>query len=119
RTYAGPSLGEGSIYSWAGNKEIGEGRMTIIESRPYQRIAIKLEFFKPFQSTNQAEFTLKPIATGILVTWAMAGKMNFVCKIFSLFVNMDRMVGKDFESGLAQLKRESEAAVPVAAHVGR
>ena len=70
------------------------------------------------KGTNQAEFTLKPAATGVSVTWAMSGQRNFMCKIFSLFMSMDRMIGKDFESGLTELKREAEMGVPISAMAG-
>lgn len=110
RTYEGPPAGTGSAYSWAGNAQIGEGRMTMTESKPNERIAIKLEFFKPWKATNEVEFTLRPVANGVSVTWAMTGKKNFVCKAFSLFMSMDRMIGDDYEKGLAELKRQAETS---------
>jgi len=115
RSYTGAASGIGSVYSWAGNKDIGEGQMTITESKPYERLGIQLEFFKPWKATNHAEFTLKRVANGVSVTWTMSGQKNFMCKLFSIFMNMDEMIGKDFASGLAELKREAETAVPVAA----
>src|SRR5437764_4498035 len=87
RTYGGARTGVGSIYSWAGNKEIGEGKMTILESRPNEQVVIKLEFFKPMKATSQAIFSLKPTATGVSVTWAMTGTQSFMCKAISLFMN--------------------------------
>jgi len=104
QTYEGPPAGTGAIYSWTGNKQVGEGRMTIMESRPGKRILINLEFLRPFRATNTAEFTFKPSGSDTEVTWAMIGKKNFVFKAFGLFMSMDKMVGKDFEKGLAQLK---------------
>src|SRR5215471_3941318 len=80
RTYDGPRSGAGSVYSWAGNAQIGEGRMTITESRPNERIAIKIEFFTPWQATNAVEFTFTPSGSGVCVTWAMSGQKNFMCK---------------------------------------
>ncbi len=108
KTYEGPAAGVGSKYHWVGNEQVGEGRMTITDSKPHEHVAIKLEFIKPFAATNDTEFTLKPAADGVGVTWAMSGQNNFMAKAFSLFVNMDEMVGKDFEKGLAELKRISE-----------
>jgi carbon monoxide dehydrogenase subunit G len=103
-TYEGPAAGKGASYSWNGNKKVGAGKMTMTESRPPQLIHINLEFFRPFQATNQTEFALKPEGQGTTVTWTMTGKRNFFLKAFSLFVSMEKMVGPDFEKGLAQLK---------------
>lgn len=108
RTYEGPPAGSGAKYAWAGNKNAGEGRMTIVESRPAERILINLEFFKPFTATNTTEFLFRPEAVGTTegtaVTWTMTGRNNFVAKALGLFLNMDRMVGGQFEQGLAQMK---------------
>jgi uncharacterized protein YndB with AHSA1/START domain len=109
RIYDGEPSGAGSVYSWAGTAQIGEGRMTITESRPYERIAIRIEFFKPWKATNGVEFTLAPVGGGVSITWAMTGQKNFMCKAFSLFMNMDRMIGDDYEKGLTELKRQAEA----------
>ena len=110
RTYAGPAAGAGTIYSWAGNKQAGEGRMTLTESRPGELIRIKLEFFKPFAATNAAEFLFQPEGQQTAVTWSMTGQHNFMSKAFCLFMNMDKMVGGDFEKGLAALKSIAETA---------
>jgi hypothetical protein len=110
QTYEGAPSGTGAIYTWAGNNQVGEGRMTITESRPSDLIRIKLEFFKPFASTNVAEFTFKPESDQTAVTWSMTGKNNFIAKAVHLFVNMDKMVGGQFEKGLAQMKSVAEAA---------
>ena len=110
RTYEGPSEGTGSIYRWAGNNQVGEGSMTITESRPSDLIRIKLEFLKPFASTADTEFTFKPEGNQTAVTWSMAGKNNFMAKAMCLFMNMDKMVGGDFEKGLAQMKSLVETA---------
>ena len=104
RQYEGPKAGTGAVYAWQGNKEVGEGRMTIVESRPGELVRIKLEFFKPFAATNTAEFSFKPSGDGTAVTWTMTGQNNFLAKAMCLFVNMDRMVGGMFEQGLAQMK---------------
>ena len=104
RQYEGPKAGTGAVYAWQGNKEVGEGRMTIVESRPGDLVRIKLEFFKPFAATNTAEFRFKPEGDGTAVTWTMTGQNNFLAKAMCMFVNMDRMVGGMFEQGLAQMK---------------
>ncbi len=109
-TFEGAPAGKGSIFSWAGNKEVGEGRMTIAESRPSELIRINLEFFKPFVSTSTAEFTLKPQGDQTLVTWTMDGKNNYVARAACMFMDMDKMIGGDFEKGLADIKAISEAA---------
>jgi hypothetical protein len=104
RKHEGAPAGAGAIYSWEGNKKVGSGRMTIMESRPGNLVSIKLEFLKPFKATNTAEFTFKPEGNQTQVTWSMIGKKNFLMKAFSLFMNMDKMVGPDFERGLANMK---------------
>lgn len=109
RTYEGPPSGVGAVYSWVGNKHVGEGRMTIIESRPSELIQIKLEFLKPFKATNTAEFTFQPEGNHTLMTWNMIGHNNFIMKAFGLFMNMDKMIGADFEKGLANLKAVVES----------
>jgi uncharacterized protein YndB with AHSA1/START domain len=110
QTYEGAPAGTGAVYTWSGNNEVGEGRMTIIESRPSELIRIKLEFFKPFAGTSIAEFTFKPEDNQTAVTWSMTGENNFMAKAVHLFMNMDKMVGGQFEKGLAQLKAVAEAA---------
>ncbi len=110
QTYEGAPAGAGAIYTWAGNNEVGEGRMTLTESRPSDLIRIKLEFLKPFAATSTAEFTFKPEGKQTVVTWSMAGKVNFMAKVAHLFMNMDRMIGDNFDKGLARLKSITEAA---------
>ena len=110
RTYEGQPNGVGAAYAWKGNKDVGEGRMTIVESKASSKIAIKLEFLKPFECTNDATFTFVPQSDGTTkVTWAMDGKNNFLSKAMSLVFDADKYVGSDFERGLAALKAESEA----------
>lgn len=109
QTYEGAPAGTGAIYSWIGNKKVGEGRMTIMESRRSDLVRIKLEFLKPFQATNTAEFTFQPQGEQTLVTWSMFGVKNFFMKAFGLFMNMDKLVGGDFEKGLASMKAVVEA----------
>jgi hypothetical protein len=109
RSFSGPAAGVGAKYAWAGDKNIGEGRMEIIESKPNEKIALRLEFLKPFEATHTAEFTLQPGSDGsTTVTWAMTGQLKYVFKIVHLFFNMDAMVGKDFEAGLVDLKTMAE-----------
>jgi hypothetical protein len=110
RTYDGASSGVGAIYSWEGNKQVGQGRMTISESRPSELIRINLEFIKPFKATNTTEFTFQPQGSQTVVTWAMTGKKNFMFNAVSLFMNMDKLVGGDFEKGLANMKSVVEVA---------
>jgi uncharacterized protein YndB with AHSA1/START domain len=110
QTYEGAPAGTGAIYTWTGNDDVGEGRMTVTESRPNELVRIKLEFLKPFAATNTTEFTFKPEGNQTAVTWAMIGEKNFISKAFSLFVSMDEMIGGDFDKGLAQMKAVAEAA---------
>ena len=110
QTYGGAAAGTGAIYTWAGNREVGEGRMTLTESRPTELIRIKLEFLKPFRATNTAEFTFKPDGDRTVVAWTMTGEKNFIAKAVGLVMNMDRMVGGQFETGLTRMKSVVEAA---------
>lgn len=108
-TYEGPPAGVGAAYAWVGNKDVGEGRMTLTDSRPNESIRFKLEFFKPMAGTSDAEFTFKPQGGQTEVTWTMTGRNNFIAKAFCLFMNMDKMIGGNFEKGLADLKTVAEA----------
>jgi hypothetical protein len=108
-TYEGPPSGEGASYSWVGNGNVGEGRMTIVESKPSTLTRFRLEFFKPFKGTNASEFNFKPEGGQTTVVWSMNGELNFVTKIFHLFMNMDKMVGGQFEQGLTSMKSIVEA----------
>jgi len=109
-TYDGPPAGVGASYAWVGNREVGEGRSTITESKPDDFVRFKLEFFKPMAGVSDTLFTFKPQGSQTEVTWAMTGKNNFIAKAFCLFMNMDRMIGGQFEKGLADLKRAVESA---------
>jgi uncharacterized protein YndB with AHSA1/START domain len=109
RTYSGEPAGEGAVYAWSGNSEVGEGNMTITESSPNDLIRLKLEFIKPMAATSDTEFNFKPEADGTHVTWTMSGKNGFVGKALCLFMSMDKMVGGDFEKGLASMKQVAEA----------
>lgn len=113
RTFDGAPSGVGAKYAWVGNKEVGEGRMTIEESSP-SKIAIKLEFLKPFEATNTATFTFSKTAEGTKATWAMDGNNNFFSKAMHLVMDMDKMIGPDFERGLAGIKTAAEAAAKAA-----
>jgi hypothetical protein len=117
-TFGGPPAGPGAVFTWAGNDKIGEGRMTLTESHPTDLVKVKVEFVKPFEGTNTTEFTFKPQGDQTAVTWSMAGHNNFVAKALCLFMNMDRMIGRDMENGLAQLKSVAEAAVRKAGRGG-
>ena len=108
RSFEGPGAGVGAVYQYAGDRKVGKGRLTLIESQPNRRVAIRAEFLEPFVATNLIELTLEPRAEGVAVTWAMSGNNTFIFKAFSLLVNVDRMVGGEFERGLADLKRVSE-----------
>jgi len=108
RTMSTNTAGKGATYAWAGNKEVGEGRMEIVESTPPTKVDIKLDFMVPFEAHNQATFTFEPKGAGTQVTWVMQGPMPFISKVFSVFVSMDKMIGKDFEAGLSNLKVAAE-----------
>lgn len=108
RSFSGTDKGRGAVYAWEGNGKAGAGRMEILEIDPGSRVTIALDFRKPFKASNTAEFTLVPRDGGTEVTWAMFGPVPFVAKIMHLFFDVDRMVGKDFEAGLANLKALAE-----------
>jgi hypothetical protein len=108
RTFEGAPAGPGAGYSWLGNDKVGEGRMTILDSSKPSRVSIKLEFIKPWTATNAVIFTFTPVADGTKATWAMDGQNNFGAKAASLFMDIDKMVGGDFERGLAALKAVAE-----------
>jgi carbon monoxide dehydrogenase subunit G len=110
QSYEGSPAGVGAVYTWVGNSQVGEGRMTLTESRPNELIRIKMEFFKPFAATSSAEFTFKPEGDQTVVTWSMEGRNNFMAKAVHLVMNMDRMIGGQFEKGLVQMKAVAEAA---------
>jgi uncharacterized protein YndB with AHSA1/START domain len=113
KTFTGPEAGKGATYSWLGNNKAGEGRMTILESKPSELVVLGLEFIKPFAAKNQTTFKLSPSAGGTEVQWIMEGERNFSGKAFDLFVNMDKLLGKDFEEGLANLNTAAQSGVDV------
>jgi len=108
RTFSGPPGGVGAVYAWQGNSEVGEGRMEVIQTTPPGRIVIKLDFLKPFEAHNTAEFTMEPKAGATDVTWAIYGPCPYISKVMGVVFNMDTMIGKDFEIGLASLKALAE-----------
>jgi uncharacterized protein YndB with AHSA1/START domain len=108
RTYEGSERGKGAVYAWDGNKNVGSGRMEILDVSVPTKIVIKLDFFTPFEGHNTAEFTMLPQGDATNLTWLMHGPVPFMAKIMHVLMNIDRMVGKDFEIGLANLKRLTE-----------
>jgi uncharacterized protein YndB with AHSA1/START domain len=108
RTFGPATSGKGAVYAWEGNKEVGQGRMEIAEAVPPSKVAIKLDFSKPFEAHNLVEFTLEPTGDATNVTWAMRGDTPYFAKIIHVFLDVDSMVGKDFETGLANLKAAAE-----------
>jgi Polyketide cyclase / dehydrase and lipid transport len=110
RTYSGAEAGKGAIYAWDGNKNVGSGRMEILDASSPSKIVIKLDFFKPFEGHNTAEFSFAPErdAAATNISWVMRGPSSFMSKLMQVFMNLDRMIGKDFEAGLANLKRLTE-----------
>lgn len=107
RSRSGPKSGKGAVYEWDGNNNVGQGRMEILETSP-AKVVIKLDFVRPFEAHNTATFTLDPGGDGTRVTWAMDGPSQFIGKVMSVFIDMDKMVGKDFETGLASMKAVAE-----------
>ncbi len=103
-TFEGPTSGTGSVFLWDGNKDVGAGSMTILQSEPNDRIHIKLAFVRPFAGTNDVYFTFKPEGEQTAVTWSMAGKNNFIAKAISLCIDCEKMVGQQYDKGLANIK---------------
>ena len=108
RSFSGPTNGKGAIYAWDGNKNVGSGRMEILDASSPKKIVIKLDFFKPFEGHNTAEFTLSPQGAATNVNWLMHGPAPFMHRVMQVFMNFDKMIGKDFETGLANLKKLTE-----------
>jgi len=107
-TFKGPTAGKDAYFGWSGNDKVGEGQMTILESEPNKHVRIKLDFVRPMEDSCTTEFKLKEEGEQTALTWTMSGENNFVGKIFCTFMNMDEMVGKDFEKGLASIKAVAE-----------
>ncbi|XXX78258.1 SRPBCC family protein [Sorangium sp. So ce134] len=114
KTFGGPESGVGASYAWSGNDDVGEGNMTITDAKQPSNVTIRLEFIKPFAATNTTTFTLAPAPGGTRVTWAMEGENSFLGKAFGIFMDMDEMIGADFEKGLGAMKQivESKVASP-------
>ena len=108
RTYSGMESGKGAVYAWDGNNNVGSGRMEILDTSKSSKIVIKLDFFTPFEGHNTAEFTMLPQGDATNVTWLMQGPARFVTRVMQVFMNLDRMIGRDFETGLANLKKLTE-----------
>jgi hypothetical protein len=108
RSFSGAASGKGAVYGWQGNNNVGSGRMEIIEASAPLKILIKLDFFKPFEAHNTAEFTILPQGDATRLNWVMRGPASFMSKLTQVFMNLDKMVGKDFEIGLANLKNLTE-----------
>ncbi len=108
RSFGATTAGKGASYGWEGNKDVGVGNMEIAESTPSSKLTIKLNFEKPFKANNIVNFTLTPAGDGTDVNWSMEGQNNLVSKTMQVFMSMDKMVGPDFEAGLANLKAAAE-----------
>jgi uncharacterized protein YndB with AHSA1/START domain len=108
RTFGTTTSGKGAYYGWEGNSEVGQGSMEIADSVAPSRVALKLDFVKPFEGHNTVDFTLQPKGDMTVVTWKMQGPSPFITKIIQVFCDMDAMIGKDFEAGLASLKSVAE-----------
>lgn len=110
RTYSGAESGTGAVYAWEGNNKVGAGRMEITDATSPARVALNLDFLRPFRASNTVVFTLEAAEGGTLVTWNMQGFLPYMAKVMHTLMNVDKMVGKDFEKGLAALKSASESA---------
>jgi len=108
RTFSGPAAGPGTVYEWTGNSKVGAGRMEVLKADPAAKVEIKLDFIKPFEGHNIAEFTLTPKGDSTDVLWVMHGPAPFISKLMGVFVSMDTMIGKDFEAGLNNMKAVAE-----------
>ena len=109
-TFKGPASGEGAVFLWDGNDDVGQGSMEIVESNPPESIDMRIRFVKPFEDEAEIDFQFEPQGEATLVTWSMSGKNNFIAKAICLFMDMDQMVGEKYEEGLANLKRTVESA---------
>jgi uncharacterized protein YndB with AHSA1/START domain len=109
RTFSGAASGVGAVYEWSGNRKAGRGRMEITHADAPNRVQIALQFLKPFTSSNTTTFDLHEAGQGTLVTWRMVGPKTFMTRLMGIFTSMDKMVGPDFEKGLARLTQAAEA----------
>jgi hypothetical protein len=108
--FEGPQGGQGAVFKWSGNEKVGEGKMTLVESKPGELVRIEVEFVKPFEGSSTSEFTFKPQPDGTEVVWASYGPMNFISKAICLVMNMEKTLGPEMEKGLAQMKVLAEGA---------
>ncbi len=108
RTLTGPPSGTGSAYEWEGNSKAGKGRMEIIDSVPSTKVGIKLDFIKPMEGHDAVEFALQPSGSSTNVTWTMSGPLTYPGKVMTVFASMDKLIGNDFEKGLASMKAAAE-----------
>jgi hypothetical protein len=108
RTFAGAPSGKGAVYEWEGNRDAGKGRMEITDSVPNSEVSIKLDFAAPMEGHDQVQFTLRPNGNATDVTWAMSGPLTYPGRVMTIFVSMDKLIGKDFDAGLANLKKVAE-----------
>lgn len=108
RTFGATTAGKGATYSWEGNKDVGQGGMEIQDSVPSSKVTIRLDFLKPFEAHNIVDFTLQPEGDATKVTWEMHGPAPYFSKLMQVFINMDKMVGTDFEAGLASMRTVAE-----------
>lgn len=113
RAHSGSASGKGAVYAWDGDRNIGKGRMEITDTVPPTRITIRLDFEEPFEAHNVVEFNLQPEGGATGVTWSMQGRSNFISRLIGIFIDMDRMIGRDFEAGLASLKAVAERQADV------
>ena len=108
KTFGGATRGKGAVYAWDGNKQAGAGRMEITDTSAPNRIIIALDFTRPLPNSSTTAITLDPVGDSTTITWAMHGRQRFVSKLFGVFVNMDNLIGRDFEQGLANIKSIAE-----------
>ena len=108
RGHSGPASGPGAVYTWDGNSDVGAGRMEVLAAQAPTQVSIKLDFIRPFEGHNTTDFSFAPQGDSTLVTWVMTGPTPFVSKVMQVFVSMDKLIGKDFEAGLAKLKAVAE-----------
>jgi hypothetical protein len=110
--FEGPAAGKDAAFTWSGNDKIGEGRMTIVDSRPAELVDIKVDFTKPFENSSSSKFELKPEANQTLVTWSMGGRQNFIEKAMCIVFNGKKMISDEMEKGLSNLKAVAEKGTP-------
>lgn len=108
--FEGPAAGKDAVFTWSGNDQIGEGKMTVVDSRPNELVDLKVDFTKPFENTSSSTFEFKPEANQTVVTWSMGGKQNFIEKAMCIVFNGKKMIGDEMDKGLAKLKSVAESS---------